>query len=395
MQLVAGGNIQLTTPEIEILIKTSFSSALELDATAYLLDANTQKVRGDHDMIFYGQTQTPNQSIVLIESASKTPYITKLKIDTARIDAQIQKIALCVTLNEPNKLSQVQPIEIEVYDANQKIAFAQVNTQNKTEKALILAEIYLHKGIWKFRFVDQGFNGGLKPLSENFGVVIAQDIQQATPTPTPTPTPSSNINLSKIKLDKNNSSINLTKQGSGFGKISVNLNWNKSSPKSTSFFQKLTRSDSIDLDLGAMIQFKNGDINLVQSLGNRFGHFDAKPFIKLDADDRTGSSINGENLHINGNQWEQIERILIYTYIYEGAANWAATDGVVTIKIPNQSEIEVRLTDGNQLKTCAIVELRNINGAIQANREVRYFKDQKYLDEYYRFGFNWTQGSKD
>ncbi len=304
MQLVAGGNIQLTTPEIEILIKTSFSSALELDATAYLLDANTQKVRGDHDMIFYGQTQTPNQSIVLIESASKTPYITKLKIDTARIDAQIQKIALCVTLNEPNKLSQVQPIEIEVYDANQKIAFAQVNTQNKTEKALILAEIYLHKGTWKFRFVDQGFNGGLKPLAENLGDVIAQDIQQATPTttPTPTPTPSSNINLSKIKLDKNNSSINLTKQGSGFGKISVNLNWNKSSPKSTSFFQKLTRSDSIDLDLGAMIQFKNGDINLVQSLGNRFGHFDAKPFIKLDADDRTGSSINGENLHINGNQ---------------------------------------------------------------------------------------------
>ena len=173
------------------------------------------------------------------------------------------------------------------------------------------------------------------------------------------------------------------------------MNWNKSSPKSTSFFQKLTRSDSIDLDLGAMIQFKNGEINLVQSLGNRFGNFDARPFIKLDADDRTGSSINGENLHINGNQWEQIERILIYTYIYEGAANWAATDGVVTIKIPNQSEIEVRLTDGNQLKTCAIVELRNINGAIQANREVRYFRDQKYLDEYYRFGFNWTQGSKD
>jgi len=395
MQLIAGGNIQLSEQEVEIWIKTSFSSALELDVTAYLLDANTQKVRGDHDMIFYGQTQTHNQSIVLMESTSKTPYLTKIKINTARIDAQIQKIALCVTLNEPYQLSQVQPIELELYGANQKIAFAQVNTQNKTEKALILAEIYLHKGHWKFRFVDQGFNGGLKPLSENFGVVIAQDVQQPTPTPTPTPTPSSNINLSKIKLDKNNSSINLTKQGSGFGKISVNLNWNKSSPKSTSFFQKLTRSDSIDLDLGAMIQFKNGEINLVQSLGNRFGHFDARPFIKLDADDRTGSSINGENLHINGNQWEQIERILIYTYIYEGVANWAATDGVVTIKIPNQSEIEVRLTDGNQLKTCAIVELRNINGAIQANREVRYFRDQKYLDEYYRFGFNWTQGSKD
>ena len=127
MQLIAGGNIQLSEQEVEILIKTSFSSALELDVTAYLLDANTQKVRGDHDMIFYGQTQTPNQSIVLTESNSKMPYVTKLKINTARIDEQIQKIALCVTLNEPNQLSQVQPIEIEVHGANQKIAFAQVN----------------------------------------------------------------------------------------------------------------------------------------------------------------------------------------------------------------------------------------------------------------------------
>ncbi|MEG0488391.1 MAG: tellurium resistance protein, partial [Acinetobacter sp.] len=217
-----------------------------------------------------------------------------------------------------------------------------------------------------------------------------------TPTPTPTPTPtSSTINLSKIKLDKSNSTINLTKKGSGFGKILVNLNWNKAQPKSQSFFQKLSGSNSIDLDLGAMIQLKNGDIDLVQPLGNRFGRFEQKPFIQLDGDDRTGTAVNGENLHINGNQWDQIERIVIYTYIYKGAAQWAATDGVVTIKIPDQPEIEVRLTEGNQLTTCAIVELKNVNGAIQANREVLYFKDQQFLDQHYRFGFRWTQGSKD
>ncbi len=201
--------------------------------------------------------------------------------------------------------------------------------------------------------------------------------------------------MSKIKLDKNNSRINLTKKGAGFGKISVNLNWNKSAAKSESFFQKLTRSNSIDLDLGAMVQLKDGSIDLVQPLGNRFGHFDQVPYIKLDADDRTGASINGENLHINGNQWDRIERIVIYTYIYEGAAQWAATDGVVTIRLPDQPEIEVRLTEGNQLNTCAIVELKNINGEIQANREVRYFKDQQFLDQFYRFGFRWSQGSKD
>ena len=390
MQLIAGGNLALNAHNIEICIKTSFSSSIELDVTAYQLAQNTLKVRGDQDMIFYGQQSTANKSIILNESSSKDAYITRLKIDTSLIDSQIQKIAICLTLNEPHQLNSVRPIDLELYSANQLTATAQVNTQNKSEKALILAEVYKHNNQWKFRFVDQGFNGGLKPLAENFGVVIAAGNSHATPTPTPT-----NINLSKINLDKNNSSINLTKKGAGFGKISVNLNWNKSQPKSQSFFQKLSGSGSIDLDLGAMIQFKNGEVDLVQPLGNRFGRFEQKPFLQLDGDDRTGTAVNGENLHINGNQWDQIERIVIYTYIYKGAAQWAATDGVVTIKIPDQPVIEVRLTDGGQLNTCAIVELKNINGAIQANREVRYFKDQQFLDQHYRFGFRWTQGSKD
>ena len=394
MQLVAGGNIALVSEVIEVLIKTTVPNQVELDLTAYLLAETTQKVRGDQDMIFYGQTQTANQSVVLVQSVSNSPFLTRFKINTALIDPQIQKVVLCATLNAPHDFSRLPAVQIDVLSGSQMLAQAQVETQARTEKALILAEVYKHNQQWKFRFINQGFNGGLKPLAENFGVIIDESTAHTSPTPTPTPT-KSNINLSKIKLDKNNSTINLSKKGSAFGKISVNLNWNKSAPKSESFFQKLTRSNSIDLDLGAMVQLKDGSIDLVQPLGNRFGNFDRAPYMKLEADDRTGASINGENLHINGARWDHIERIVIYTYIYEGAAQWAATDGVVTIRIPDQPEIEVRLTEGNQLTTCAIIELKNVNGAIQANREVRYFKDQQFLDKFYRFGFRWTQGSKD
>ena len=398
MQLVAGGNIALVSEVIEVLIKTTVPNPVELDLTAYLLAETTQKVRGDQDMIFYGQTQTANQSVVLVQSVSNSPFLTRFKINTALIDPQIQKVVLCATLNAPHDFSRLSAVQIDVLSGSQMLAQAQVETQARTEKALILAEVYKHNHQWKFRFINQGFNGGLKPLAENFGVIIDESTAHTSPTPTPTPTPTpikSNINLSKIKLDKNNSSINLTKKGSGFGKISVNLNWNKSQPKSESFFQKLTRANAIDLDLGAMVQLKDGTIDLVQPLGNRFGHFDRVPYIQLDADDRTGASINGENLHINGNQWDQIERVVIYAYIYKGAAQWTATDGVVSIRIPDQPEIEVRLTEGDQLTTCAIVELKNVKGAIQANREVRYFKDQQLLDQFYHFGFRWTQGSKD
>ena len=412
MQLVAGANILLTESQVEIRVKTALASHLELDVTAYLLDQQTQKVRGDADMIFYGQTATPNRSVVLLESGAKQPYLTTFQFNTAQLDPQIGKVALCATVTEPYAMNALNTLDLEVVCAGQVIAQAQVLSAQRTEKALILGEVYQHQGRWKFRFVNQGFNGGLQPLAEHYGVDISAPPTPATPPPvlshtnasppygdavpqsvsSPSPSP---INLSKIRLDKQNSSINLTKKGAGFGRIRVNLNWNRQGESKQGFLNKLMNKGSIDLDLGAMIRLKNGYRDLVQPLGNAFGEYHHQPYIELEGDDRTGAQAQGENLFINGDEWDKIERIVIYTYIYQGVPNWAATDAVVTIELPNQPPIEVQLTEGGRLGTCAIVELVNQNGMIQANREVRYFKDQSYVDDYYRFGFNWSAGTKD
>ena len=41
----------------------------------------------------------------------------------------------------------------------------------------------------------------------------------------------------------------------------------------------------------------------------------------LDGDDRTGASAAGENLRINGAKIPEIQRVLVYTFIYEGATD--------------------------------------------------------------------------
>ena len=155
MQLIAGGNIALASEVVEILIKTSIPNQVEVDCTAYLLAQSTQKVRGDQDMIFYGQIQTRNQSVLLVQSDSNDPYLTKFKINTTLIDPQIQKVTLCATISEPNNFSRISPIHIELLSGTQTIANALIQTQSKTEKALILAEVYKHNDKWKFRFIDQ------------------------------------------------------------------------------------------------------------------------------------------------------------------------------------------------------------------------------------------------
>ena len=129
--------------------------------------------------------------------------------------------------------------------------------------------------------------------------------------------------------------VNLKKASTkGLGQILVNLNWN-SKPQNKGLFGSLFGSSGIDLDLGCLYELKDGSKGAIQALGNNFGSFNRPPYIVLDGDDRTGSVATGENLRINGDEISNIKRILIYTYIYEGVANWKEADAIVTIKYPD------------------------------------------------------------
>ena len=413
--LVAGANAPLPTDNISIRIM----SQNPIDCAAYRLTTQG-KVRGDGDMIFYGQTRSDDGSVSFRGHDSDGFFDINLPVQSADID----KIALA--FSSAQTLAQLGDVDIQVLQGSQVLITCQLSSTGRNEKAIILAECYRRQGSWKFRFIAQGFEGGLKPLSEHFGVEIADEApvqaqnqsintqkpintqkassapQTSTPPSIPANSTNPSINLSKITLTKNKSSINLTKRDD-FGKISVNLNWNQNpntnqqAPKkgllNDLFKQK--GSDGIDLDVGAMVHLKNGQKTLIQALGNRFGSLTSAPYVLLRADDRTGQVSGGEWLDINGQQWSQIEEVFIFAFIYEGAPNWAETDGVVTIHVPDQPSIETRLTEGTgDLPMCAIARLVNQNGSINVERINQYFKGHQDMDKAFNWGFSWQRSSK-
>jgi len=169
-----------------------------------------------------------------------------------------------------------------------------------------------------------------------------------------------------------------------FGEILVNLKWNQG-------------EDGIDLDLGCLYELKNGSKGAVQALGKAFGNLNAPPFISLDGDDRTGESAEGENLRINGNEISKIKRILVYTFIYEGAANWKETNGVVTIKYPGSQDIIVRMDEyGSRQIMCGIAMFENHNDeTFTVEKLVKFFAGHRELDKAYGWGMRWETGRKD
>lgn len=378
-----GGNAAVDSSALTVVVSYTPVPGVDLDFSAFVL-TTASKVRGDDDMCFFGQKSINGGAVALTDTGAGRAVFT---LDLHGVEPAVGKIALTVTVGE-NKasFSSVSHLSLTLSNGIEAV----VPTEGMTETALILGEFYRRQESWKFRCVGQGFAGGLEPLAKHFGVDVATP--SAAPTvPVSAKTP---ISLSKITLDKTRSTISLEKTGAGFGEIKVNLNWNKRSSATSGFFG-FKKNTAIDLDVGCLFELQDGSKGAVQALGNAFGQLDKKPYIQLKGDDRTGAASDGEWLHINGAQWQEVKRILVFAFIYEGAPNWSETDGVVTILIPGQPPIEVRLNEeGGKHGMCAIALLENDRGAVKVSRRVDFHKGHSHMDEAYGWGMRWSAGSK-
>ena len=388
------------------------AGALEVDVSCFGLDANGQ-LSDDRYMVFFNQKSAPDQAVTLELGGASALF----QVDLARLPASIDKLVFTAA-TEQGSMRALGPSSLTLGQGQGEFAFSGADFQD--EKAVIVGELYRRDGAWRFGAVGQGFAGGLSALLKHFGgsEAGATPVQPAA-TPAAAPTQAApiqaapKISLSKIRLEKRGDKVSLDKRDSqGYGRIRVNLNWNRNGAPAVAkqetggfigklFSKPAGRANGTDLDIGCLFEMADGAKSAVQALGNSWGAYERPPYIHLEGDDRTGTISDGENLFINGVHFERLKRVLIYAFIYEGAPNWAATDGVVTIDIPGQPSVEVKLDSDSQLSMCAIAMLENQGGNLQVTKLVDYFGGQgkitahQLMDERYGFGLNWSAGRKD
>jgi len=392
IDLVTGQNCPLSTLSLHTLISHGTNpQGVELDVSAFLLNAQG-KVSADEDFVFFNQPARSDQGILL------EPEQSRFTLHLDRTNTAVQKIALAMTIadgaSKGQNFSHLKNVTVLVKDflTGIEIACFSLDTAPNKETALILGEFYRHQNNWKFRAVGQGFVGGLQPLAEYYGVDVSESETSSTNT---APPPAAKLNLNKVTLEKKGQSISLDKQVGELSAIEVNLNWNATPVKSLGFLRNKTAEAGIDLDLACLWEFDQGEIGATQALGGHFGNFHQFPFIELDQDDRSGQSIGGETLRINGRYWQEFRRILIYTFIYEGVPNWSHVDAVITIKTKDQPDIEIRLDSyRNDQFLCAIAMLENINNQVKITKLIDYFSGHPEMDRAYGWGLNYVAGSK-
>lgn len=198
----------------------------------------------------------------------------------------------------------------------------------------------------------------------------------------------------RIDLPKNNSSFS--------GEIKINLDWSKGGG---GFFKRLFLGDT-DLDLGCFYELRNGKKQLIDGLQfahgqgghrnmqTRQGCYDKEPYIWHTGDDRSGGE--GETILVNPAHINDLKRIIVYTFIYEGAAKWAETNAVVKVSVPGNEDVIVEMGQQTDSRTfCAIAELDfDGNNSITVKKLVTFHNGHSDCDKMYGWGFKYHAGSK-
>jgi len=184
MEIISGQNVTLSGNELVIEMTHQQGGGFngEVDTSAFLL-TKLAKVRGDFDFIFYNQPESPDGAV----SYAKTATGGRYTINTAKVDAAVEKIALTMVIDGQSTIANLSSLGIKIEG---QVSY-QVPLADRSEKALIVGQVYRHNGAWKFKALGMGFNGGLAALATNYGVVVDDEpVVDAAPAPAPIAAPS-------------------------------------------------------------------------------------------------------------------------------------------------------------------------------------------------------------
>ena len=147
----------------------------DVDVSAFLLDG-TGKVPGDDWFVFYGQTESPDHSTVFcpentVDRESITVHLNKL-------NPSVKKIVFVLTIHEALEknlhFGMVQDAYIRILndDSQEELVSFQMDEYYTNVISMMIGEVYLHNGIWKFNAVGNGVAKDLSGLCGLYGVQV-------------------------------------------------------------------------------------------------------------------------------------------------------------------------------------------------------------------------------
>ncbi|MCM2531897.1 TerD family protein [Neobacillus pocheonensis] len=152
----------------------------DLDSSVFLL-GESGKVTTESDFVFYNNPQGANGSVVHTgdnRTGAGDGDDEQVKINLTAIPANIQRIALTITIHDAESRSQnfgqVSNAYARIFNetTGEELIRYDLGEDFSIETALVVGELYRHNGEWKFSAIGSGYQGGLAALASDFGLQI-------------------------------------------------------------------------------------------------------------------------------------------------------------------------------------------------------------------------------
>jgi stress response protein SCP2 len=142
----------------------------EIDLCCFVIDGD-RKLRDDRYLIFYNQLVAPDDSV---RQERPGPNRAVFHIDLARLPSWTERLAFTATVDGSGTMADVRAGGLWVKDfKGPLIHYPFQGADFDREQALVVGELYLHGGEWRFAAVGQGFGGDLATLIAYYGGEIA------------------------------------------------------------------------------------------------------------------------------------------------------------------------------------------------------------------------------
>lgn len=163
-------------PTIEALLGWNVTnSQCDVDVSAFMLGENG-KVLGESWFVFYGQTNSPDNSTRFFPSAPKDRQ--KVTIDFQSLNPAVTKIVFVLTINEAVQkrlnFSMLKDAYIRIINpaTSEELVSFKMTDYYDNVISMMIGEIYLYKGQWKFNAIGNGVDRDLSGLCELYGVEV-------------------------------------------------------------------------------------------------------------------------------------------------------------------------------------------------------------------------------
>lgn len=154
-------------------VKIAIKTPEKIDVVLWRLTANNQ-VRGDEDMIFYGQTYSPDESIYLENSQNNDFLYAEFDCQLTNQPSDISRIIF--TLSHENAVLPLNlPIQMTISQNMERLFDETIALKDKTAQSMFLFELLKIDTGWKFVERQQLVNADLRQLCEKLGVEVSDD----------------------------------------------------------------------------------------------------------------------------------------------------------------------------------------------------------------------------